>query len=120
MESPFAQHLQTNYIPPGAEVSQIRAYLVPHTEELTRLDSLIHALCQKRTALASYIESHKALVSPARRLPRDIVEQIFIACLPANHNAVMSAREAPLLLETVCRGWRGISRSTPALWTSLH
>ncbi|KAJ7646476.1 hypothetical protein FB45DRAFT_712843, partial [Roridomyces roridus] len=48
------------------------------------------------------VDSHTALVSYPRRLPVDIVREIFVACLPAHRNAVMSAQEAPLLLSRIC------------------
>jgi hypothetical protein len=40
--------------------------------------------------LGAYVDTHKALISPARRLPLDIIEEIFVACLPTHRNCVMS------------------------------
>ncbi|KAF7370257.1 hypothetical protein MSAN_00656800 [Mycena sanguinolenta] len=57
---------------------------------------------------------------PFRRLPRDIIEAIFLACLPAHRNCVMSAQEAPVLLGRICSSWRAISFSAPRLWSRLH
>jgi hypothetical protein len=44
VESPFHQHLHTNYVPTGAEIERIRTHLLPHEAELARLDSLIRQL----------------------------------------------------------------------------
>ncbi|KAK7006034.1 hypothetical protein R3P38DRAFT_3041075 [Favolaschia claudopus] len=37
-------------------------------------------------------------MAPIRRMPLEVLEQIFIACLPAHRNCVMSTQEAPVLL----------------------
>ncbi|KAJ7603238.1 hypothetical protein DFH06DRAFT_954931, partial [Mycena polygramma] len=50
----------------------------------------------------------------------DVVEQIFLVCLPARHNAVMSPAEAPLLLGQICSAWGSIALAMPRLWASLH
>ncbi|KAJ7154880.1 hypothetical protein C8R43DRAFT_857362, partial [Mycena crocata] len=68
------------------------------------------------SSFAEYISAYKALVSPVRRRPPDIVQEIFLACLPTRHNAVMSTRDAPLLLAHICSAWRVLALATPALW----
>ncbi|KAJ7131065.1 hypothetical protein C8R44DRAFT_774345 [Mycena epipterygia] len=120
MGSPFAEHFHTNYVPSEAEMERIRVHLIAHSQEVLRLDSIIQDLASQRDKLVHYIDSHKALISPARRLPRDIVQEIFIACLPTHRNPAMSCSEAPLLLGRICSGWRTIALSTSALWASLH
>ncbi|KAJ7823957.1 hypothetical protein B0H14DRAFT_3729492 [Mycena olivaceomarginata] len=120
MESRFSRRLSTNYIPSDEEIDFIRIELVSHTQELVRIDERIRELSAQRDKIQAYIDSHMALISHPRRLPVEILREIFIACLPANRNAVMSAREAPLLLGRICSAWRTIALSTPRLWASLH
>ncbi|KAJ7091704.1 hypothetical protein C8R43DRAFT_1115080 [Mycena crocata] len=120
MESPFSQYLNTNYAPGDSEVHLIRTHLSSHIQELARLDMLIRDLTSQRDLLNAYIDDHKALISPARRIPPDIVQEIFLACLPTGHNAVMASTEAPLLLCQICSAWRIVALSTPLLWASLH
>ncbi|KAJ7661090.1 hypothetical protein B0H17DRAFT_1259696, partial [Mycena rosella] len=120
MESPFSQYLNTNYAPSDLEVQDIQAHLVSHFLEASRLEALIQDLFAQREKTLAYIDAHQALISPARRLPREIVEEMFVACLPTHRNAVMSAKEAPLVLARICSAWREIALSTPALWASLH
>ncbi|KAK6977586.1 hypothetical protein R3P38DRAFT_3123704 [Favolaschia claudopus] len=119
-ESPFQSHLYTNYIPTDPEISQIRAHLVPHEAELVHLDALIQDLCAQRVRVKAYLDSYKALISHPRRLPQDILEEIFLACLPTAHDAVMSLAEPPLLLGRICSRWRAIAFALPRLWSSLH
>ncbi|KAJ7616850.1 hypothetical protein DFH06DRAFT_947875, partial [Mycena polygramma] len=119
-ESPFIQYLHTNYVPQNAlEVEAIRPHLVAHTMEVSRLEALIADLSAQRDKRLEYIGA-EALMSPARRMPQDVMQEIFLACVPTQHNAVMSTKDAPLLLTRICKSWRILALSTPALWASLH
>ncbi|KAJ7354579.1 hypothetical protein DFH08DRAFT_955964 [Mycena albidolilacea] len=127
MSSPFALRLGTNYSAQDKEIDEIKALLVEPCRKLKRLDDEIDVmrkaldkLVKERDTLSACVEAHKALLSPFRRLPRDIIEAIFMACLPTHHNCVMSAQEAPVILGRICSSWRMISHSFPRLWSSLH
>ncbi|KAJ7665888.1 hypothetical protein DFH06DRAFT_1040588 [Mycena polygramma] len=127
MSSAFATRLGTNYCPKDEEVLEIQGLLVEPTlrlkhldDEIADLQKAIEKLAEERDSLGAYVEAHKALISPARRLPLDIIQEIFVACLPTHRNCVMSALEAPVLLGRICSAWRAISLSTPRLWASLH
>ncbi|KAJ6484002.1 hypothetical protein C8R45DRAFT_1148164 [Mycena sanguinolenta] len=120
LESPFCEHFNTNYVPTEAEIERIRAHLVPHEAELARLEALIQELAAQRDRVKQYIEPHRALISHPCRLPQDIIEEIFLGCLPVRHNAIMSVVDAPLLLGHICSVWRSIALSMPRLWNSLH
>ncbi|KAK7018878.1 hypothetical protein R3P38DRAFT_2978839, partial [Favolaschia claudopus] len=127
MQSPFASRLHTNYCASDDEIPELKELLVEPCLRLAKLDGEILALRQKldglvgeRESLDAYIQSHQALMSPIRRIPLDLLEQIFIACLPAHRNCVMSAQEAPVLLGRICSSWRALSLSAPRLWSRLH
>ncbi|KAJ6538775.1 hypothetical protein DFH09DRAFT_1283160 [Mycena vulgaris] len=101
--------LGTNYCPEDAGATEIRALLLESTLQVKRLDGEIadlqkatDKLKEERDGLVAYVEAHKALISPVRRLPLDVIQEIFMACLPTHRNCVMSAREAPALLGRVC------------------
>ncbi|KAJ7682366.1 hypothetical protein DFH06DRAFT_972553 [Mycena polygramma] len=112
MESPFLNRLNTNYVPSDEEIESIRTDLALRGQELARINERIRELSAQRDQLQTYMESHKALISHPRRLPSDIVREIFTACLP--WPAVMDAQEAPLLLCQICSAWRIIALSTPS------
>ncbi|KAJ6508525.1 hypothetical protein C8R45DRAFT_967719 [Mycena sanguinolenta] len=120
MESPFSSHFNTNYVPSSEEIEAIGADLLSRAKELAQIDARLRELGTQRDKIQAYIDSHKALISHPRRLPPDIVREVFLACLPTEWNAVMSAQEAPLLLCRICSAWRTIALSTPRLWASLH
>ncbi|KAJ7162275.1 hypothetical protein C8R46DRAFT_1104087 [Mycena filopes] len=125
--SPFAAQLGTNYCPKDDEIAEIKSLLVEPTRRLKQLDDkiadlqkAIDKLAEERHRLGSYVGGHEALISPVRRLPLDILQEIFIACIPTHRNCVMSAAEAPVLLGRICSSWRTISLATPRLWCRLH
>ncbi|KAK7022111.1 hypothetical protein R3P38DRAFT_1108722 [Favolaschia claudopus] len=127
-ESPFAARLNTNYVPSDAEVLEIRSLLAGPEDDLASLDAEIEAmenalmqLKEKREALKKPIDAHRALISPMRLLPIDILTEIFLTCLPSKHEALIDESEAPLLLgRGICRHWRAVAYSTPALWSSIN
>ncbi|KAJ7140707.1 hypothetical protein C8R44DRAFT_761767 [Mycena epipterygia] len=84
------------------------------------MQTLIENLVQKRDELNQFIDSHLALLSPARRLPPDVVRAIFTASLPSTRNSIMAGEDSPLLLCRICSAWRQLAISTPRLWSSLH
>jgi hypothetical protein len=127
MHIPFAPQLGTNYCPTDKEVLDIKTILVEPTlrlkgldDEIANLQRAIDKLREERDSIAAYLEGHQALISPAWRISLDVIQEIFIACLPTHRYCVMSASEAPVLLGRICSAWRAISLSTPRLWAKLH
>ncbi|EAU83389.2 hypothetical protein CC1G_09083 [Coprinopsis cinerea okayama7 len=118
--SPYSQLLDTNYAPNDDQVSDIRSLVKSLQEQLARLDDvppiLIHP--DYRRQLRHYINQHTALVSPIRRVPEDILREIFIATIPRVPR--ISCQESPQILGWVCRRWRGIALSTPRLWSVVE
>ncbi|KAJ7782570.1 hypothetical protein DFH07DRAFT_727985 [Mycena maculata] len=125
--SPFSSRLGTNYCPRDDEILEIQTLLVEPSsrlkgldDEIAELQKVMDKLTDECNSVRAYVDAHSALISPARRLPVDIIQEIFMACIPTHRNCVMSAREAPVLLGRICSSWRAISLSTPRLWASLH
>ncbi|KAF8997046.1 hypothetical protein BDQ17DRAFT_1248965 [Cyathus striatus] len=127
MDSPFQQYLDTNYMPTVDEAKHIQALLEISGQSLRRIDTEIDQLQrqldllqEKRFGIHDFAERHRALLSPARKLTQDIVEEIFIACLPEGRNPYMNATEAPMLLTRICSSWKRIALSTPRIWSAIH
>ncbi|KDQ49582.1 hypothetical protein JAAARDRAFT_63644 [Jaapia argillacea MUCL 33604] len=60
---------------------------------------------------------HSAL-APVRRLPTDLLQEIFLCCLTDTYTRP-NLQSAPLLLCQVCFSWRSLCLSTPQLWSSI-
>ncbi|KAF9477073.1 hypothetical protein BDN70DRAFT_838345 [Pholiota conissans] len=125
--SPFSDVVHTNDIPSQQDMEHVKELLLEPRKRLTALDGKISELKRtlsnletERKALDDEIQAHEHFMAPFRRFPDDILQEIFMACLPEYHNAVMSPEEAPLILTRICRRWRTLSRSTPRLWATLH
>ncbi|KAF6763768.1 hypothetical protein DFP72DRAFT_745097, partial [Ephemerocybe angulata] len=125
--SPFSDWLDTNYSPDAKQAHQIQAYLNAPRNELAVLDAevdaaerALNALRTKQARLRRHIAAHEALVHPIRRIPDELLQEIFQHCLPTRHMPTLSNRSAPILLTRVSRPWRALAFGTPTLWTSLH
>ncbi|KAJ6511904.1 hypothetical protein C8R47DRAFT_962935 [Mycena vitilis] len=84
MDSPFAHRFGTNYCPTDQELLEIRGLLVEPAPRMNRLDDeiaemqkTIGRLAKERAGLDVFVEAHKTLI-PVRRLPLDIVQEIFL------------------------------------------
>ncbi|KAK7054705.1 hypothetical protein VNI00_003168 [Paramarasmius palmivorus] len=119
-QSPYDHLFETNYIPSPVQIKEIKELVRRKEEELRILNKKIVQLQVERDKLQSFVDGHHALLSPARRLPRDVLAEIFLQCLPTVQLPVCSATDAPLLLTTICRSWREIAVTTPRLWRAIH
>ncbi|KAJ7643760.1 hypothetical protein FB45DRAFT_999104 [Roridomyces roridus] len=119
VDSPFTDKLNTNFIPSDSEVKQLRALLQEPVAELAQLDALISQLTAQRASLQAAIDPHRALLSPIRRIPEDILREIFVFCLP-DHDALIEVTAAPMLLGRIYGLWRRVAYSTPRLWSSVY
>ncbi|KAJ7739995.1 hypothetical protein DFH07DRAFT_982961 [Mycena maculata] len=59
-------------------------------DEIAEIQKALTKLTEERDSLKAYVHGHKALLSFVRRLPLDIVQEIFMACLPTHRNCVMN------------------------------
>ncbi|KAJ6467470.1 hypothetical protein DFH09DRAFT_1381452 [Mycena vulgaris] len=108
MDTPYRDILYTNSVPLDDECQRIRDLLVAPmqevadiTPEIIRVQAHLDQLTRRRDHLTEFIDSHLALVSPARKLPHDILREIF-------------------KLSQVCRDWRILTLAMPDLWNSLQ
>ncbi|CAA7263509.1 unnamed protein product [Cyclocybe aegerita] len=133
---PFSSRFPTNYAPTDEEASQIKNLIsVPLVQvaqikekmaqikrEITDLQQQYDAwegTCSSILREAS-VQDYQALLAPIRRLPPEILQQIFLFSIPDNHYAVISPNEAPVSLTHTCGRWRRIAVKMPLLWTSVH
>ncbi|KAF9259417.1 hypothetical protein L218DRAFT_874821, partial [Marasmius fiardii PR-910] len=118
--SPFIQYFGTNYVPSAGETDHINDILVDPLNRLRELDEQSSQLQAERETIQSFVDNHRAIISPFRKLPVDIWSLVFVQCLPSSEFAVGIITEAPLILTRICRWWREIALSTPGLWNTIH
>ena len=128
--SNLTSQIGTNYIPNEEELDHIKisqailpeptARLANLEIEITHIEKIYTSLVEQCEALLTEIEGYHNLISPVRRLPIDILQEIFHHTLPTTHNTLIDPQGCPLLLTQICKGGRWIARSTPQLWSSIH
>ncbi|KAJ7282838.1 hypothetical protein C8J57DRAFT_1463437 [Mycena rebaudengoi] len=74
---------------------------------------LEHQIARVQFALRQYVARH----CPASRLPVELWDMIFAACVP--DTPAPSLVDAPLSVSQVCRSWRSTVLSNPRLWSAL-
>ncbi|KAG2022256.1 hypothetical protein CC2G_000029 [Coprinopsis cinerea AmutBmut pab1-1] len=127
LNSPFKSRLNTNYAPSPSEIAQINHLLSDPVASLSSLDleihdawAALHVLLVQRQKLKREVDAHRALLTPIRRIPDELLQLVFEHTLPDGHLPVCSTRVPPLVLTLVSREWRKLALRTPRLWNRVH
>ncbi|KAF5364951.1 hypothetical protein D9758_008115 [Tetrapyrgos nigripes] len=124
--------------PTSSESSQL-SELISNTEQdlsdyekdIRSLENVLLDLSKKKQALERYVDHCKAYLSPIRRLPTEIMGEIFLIYQdlhrsnrkdrqfrePLNDSLYSSEDMTALVLSSVCKLWHSICLSTPSLWS---
>ncbi|KAJ3966019.1 hypothetical protein EV361DRAFT_604640 [Lentinula raphanica] len=126
-QSPYNSLFKTNYAATSSERSELETLIFEAQQELTDLDSdisrmraVLDGLCARRSQVQEFVDVHRALMAPIRRIPAETLAEIFTHCLSTERYPIRSLMEAPLLLTMVCRQWREVAITQPPLWSALH
>ncbi|KAI5900365.1 uncharacterized protein SCHCODRAFT_02661889 [Schizophyllum commune H4-8] len=117
-------HLRDGYIPSDLEAAAIRL----KAEQLHKIDlelgEQIASLQADRNAIRRQIAVHRALVSSYRRIPAEILSEIFTLALPddwGKRKTMLGTRRRVLDFAGVCTSWRTVAHTMmPRLWTELR
>ncbi|KAK7454495.1 hypothetical protein VKT23_011249 [Stygiomarasmius scandens] len=129
-ERPFDKKLMSSvYIPGDAEVSRLNSMMkdVQHDlnlvqSEINKVEKIRHRLTEQKRYLQKYLDHHTSVVSAFRRLPVEIVRQIFDLCscrLLIQHPKPTMDCAPILVLSQICSLWRSVALSMPHLWSEL-
>ncbi|KAK7438199.1 hypothetical protein VKT23_018129 [Stygiomarasmius scandens] len=91
-----------------------------YEDEIRRLEARVIALKNHQQRVYSQIDQFRSLLAPIRRLPPEILDQVFgFLCIKSSVNS-SNAMDCPAIrLSHVCSGWRELARNTPSLWSTL-
>ncbi|KAJ7601510.1 hypothetical protein DFH06DRAFT_1312196 [Mycena polygramma] len=127
--SPEIDHLlKTNDVPLDSQIPAIREII---SERIDALDTMIGALdvqirhlqatraqlARRRSETADCAHQFCAIPSPVRRVPQELISEIF-ALLTAQDRARLGSKP-PWRLGFICRSWRRYAFSYSLLWSSL-
>ncbi|KAJ6502203.1 hypothetical protein C8R45DRAFT_1092093 [Mycena sanguinolenta] len=135
-DSPFFGLFEQNRVPSLEERKTIQQLLAEKTAHLSHLNSQVpkrrpgkkHKILSDLRAELAYtrrwLDFHRALASPWRQLPVEIMSEIFILTLKSREildqdEPWIDDRAGTLLLCKICSVWRAIALMTPALWNTV-
>ncbi|KAJ7735012.1 hypothetical protein B0H16DRAFT_1268479, partial [Mycena metata] len=119
--------LNSNEVPLDSEISivkstslRIGARLVDVDEEITRLEHRLEVLKEESRSLAQLRAQNNAIISPLRRIPPEVLAEIFTRTLPPSQSwsgrSGFSSNDTPWVLTHISRHWRAVAIST-SLWS---
>jgi F-box-like len=111
-----------NNVLPDDVQQNVRQQLSDAEHRLESLDSTINDLKAEHSDVARSIQSFQIEIAPHRKLPSDILLEIFFHCTPSFITAYphISGLDAELHnLIRVCSEWRTLALHTPTLWRNI-
>ncbi|KAJ6481893.1 hypothetical protein C8R45DRAFT_1100296 [Mycena sanguinolenta] len=132
--------LHSIWLPPNSVLSMFQSVVDQSALELERYDIEIERLEETlarvksdRSLLKSYSNGCRTVFSPIRRLPTELLIEVFDLCCPPGQHILSSstskteeleehdriAKSYLLQLSQVCSRWHGIAMGTPRLWSSI-
>ncbi|KAJ7652087.1 hypothetical protein DFH06DRAFT_541154 [Mycena polygramma] len=85
-------------------------------QELSAAKKKVQALAAARDSTRAFIAAERALLSPIRTLPPELLAHIFMhhaSLFPTHHGCIVAA----MSISQVCRGWRRAAHATAVLWS---
>ena len=116
-------HLRDGHIPSNLEAAAIARKADDLKKIELELAEQIASLQADQEAIRRQVAVHHALVSPYRRIPAEILSEIFILALPddwQDRQSRIGTLPRILAFAQVCTSWRAVALiMTPQLWTTL-
>ncbi|KAF7312723.1 F-box domain-containing protein [Mycena indigotica] len=124
--TPCIEFLDNNVAPPERQFAAILTSIRSAEDsmhaidaELTRLKVVVDQYKQRRQELEEFARVHGAVVSSFRRVPPDVLGEIFRHALPVDGHG---EKDLAILgkIGAVCRQWRNVAVNTPLLWCRVN
>ncbi|KAG7447840.1 uncharacterized protein BT62DRAFT_796032 [Guyanagaster necrorhizus] len=114
--------LRSNDLPSSSDILSLKARQAEVRASLAELDVAIAKLEAERTRIQEISSQYDTVLSPTRRVPLEILTDIFIYAVESNpsfYNTFDLATE-PWSLSHVCRTWRVAALNfCPRIWNSM-
>ncbi|KAK0444735.1 hypothetical protein EV421DRAFT_1799307 [Armillaria borealis] len=99
-------------------IATLDDHLLSLRQSLCRLESLAALIQTQIDTTSTAKQQLESISAPIRRLPRDILLEIFSLCHPGlDHKPRLATRDYPWTLGHICHWWRDIVHSSPTLWS---
>lgn len=110
--------LRANDYPSFSETLEFREILSSATDELRRYDDLISSLQAQKTLLQHQSHLTQSLLSPIRKLPPEILGEIFVHHGTRNLLGV-SVQIPAMNVRRVCSHWLAVTSTIKSLWSNI-
>ncbi|KAJ7784613.1 hypothetical protein B0H16DRAFT_1877035 [Mycena metata] len=101
-----------------AHIESLDAHIKSLNAQIKSVKSSLAEVAKKRVAAKKRIRQHHAVLATVRRMPPELLCEIFAwTLLDASANAAKA--KPPWYLGHVCQSWRHAAVSHPALWASI-
>ncbi|KAF7323978.1 hypothetical protein MKEN_00619500 [Mycena kentingensis (nom. inval.)] len=119
-ESPCPQLLQNSDEPTQWELERTSLAVAQAEDHIAMLDRQLPEQKDARDKLLGFVLNHRRVLSPIRRLPSEMWQEVFLHLKPEiQHSCTSHNLLFPLL--AVCRRWRSVLlHSSPLLWSHIH
>ncbi|KAF7345514.1 ABC protein [Mycena venus] len=122
--------LNTNEPPEESElvfiqsvISEANARLTSLNYEISKLQPTLKWSEEERASVLSYRTRNEAILSPLRRIPPEVLADIFWWTLPSLNDewarGTFDVAHSPWVLTWISARWRAVSVSTPSLWSQV-
>ncbi|KAF5381412.1 hypothetical protein D9757_009071 [Collybiopsis confluens] len=120
-------HTPSSYVPTQVEAStifslarEVKRDISAYEEEIRKTRRVLLQLEEARDSLVAYRNEKLSLLSPVRKLPTELLEQIFSSACGYGLKLHRSRIQTMTIdLSQVCSYWRAIVQSSPRLWSGL-
>ncbi|KAJ7364477.1 hypothetical protein DFH08DRAFT_930390 [Mycena albidolilacea] len=126
-DSPCPELLVSNAIPSDLRVLEITK-LIEDVEgnirgldaQISQLQRLTAQLISRRAELDDFAHDHRGTISAVRRVPSDIMSEIFLRCVDPDSSGNFRSTYAALQpIMQVCGQWRVVALGSPRLWSRI-
>ncbi|KAL0062377.1 hypothetical protein AAF712_010723 [Marasmius tenuissimus] len=130
----YATYAEGNAYPPLKAESAYKAVIVEANAQMASIDDkleriklMILSLEQERARISGIVGKYQRMLRPIHKLPTELLTRIFVssmdikvvrdwAGLPIQPPSSLDTSQQPWVLSQVCRSWRKLASSIPALW----
>ncbi|PBL04074.1 hypothetical protein ARMGADRAFT_42187 [Armillaria gallica] len=125
----ITQHKEDLYIL-DLQVTNLKDYKQCLLDQVTRVEGIIEELHQHHERACSAIQEKQNILSPVRRLPSEVLSEIFLQTVDFPMQCVLIKEESPYWsfprrrtltsIELVSNYWRKSALSFPKLWSYVN
>ncbi|KAJ7588099.1 hypothetical protein C8J56DRAFT_860794 [Mycena floridula] len=119
----FATILSSNDAPVGWQLDELNAKLAAGEQNLAAMEKMLLDLSRQRHDLQRDMDSWRSAIHPIRRIPNEILSEIFLHCrddyLDTVPNSIDSSK-CPWTISRVSRRWRNVAIGLASLWSFIR